>query len=83
MFRKLDQAMFSSESDTPAPKGMTASTGAATKNSQLWCTVFHFICQYAICDLADNNILSLTPSVLDFPFPLVHIILHQYHITQY
>ena len=39
---KVDQAMFSSEINAPAPKGMTASTGAAIRNSQLWCTVLTF-----------------------------------------
>ena len=45
------------------------------------CLILHFIYWYTICDLADNNMLSLTPQVIDFPFPLVCIILHQYHVT--
>ena len=39
---RVDQATFSSEIDVPAPKGMTASIGAATRNSQLRCTVLTF-----------------------------------------
>ena len=32
---RVDRAMFSSEIDVPAPKGMMASIGVATRNSQL------------------------------------------------
>ena len=39
---RVDQAVFSSESSLPAPKGVTAPTGVATRNSQLWCTVLMF-----------------------------------------
>ena len=40
---RVDRATFSSESGPPAPKGMTAPTGVATRNSQLWCTVLTFL----------------------------------------
>ena len=39
---RVDRAMFSSEDSVPAPKGVTAPTGVATRNSQLWCTVLMF-----------------------------------------
>ena len=39
---RVDQATFSSESSVSAPKGMTAPTGMATRNSQLQCTVLTF-----------------------------------------
>ena len=38
----VDRATFSSKSGVPAPKGMTAPTGVATRNSQLWCMVLTF-----------------------------------------
>ena len=37
---QVDRTTSSFEIDTPAPKGITASFGVATRNSQLWCTVF-------------------------------------------
>ena len=38
----VDQTMFSSEIDAPAPKGVMASIGAATRNSWLQCMVLTF-----------------------------------------
>ena len=39
---RVDRATFASEINTPAPKCMMASTGVATRNSQLWCMVLMF-----------------------------------------
>ena len=36
---RVDQAVFSSESGAPTPKGLTSPIGVATRNSQLRCTV--------------------------------------------
>ena len=39
---RVDRATFSSESGASAPKGVTAPTGVATRNSQLRCMVLTF-----------------------------------------
>ena len=86
---RVDQAMFSSESGAPTPKGMTDPTGVATRNSQLWCTVLMFpassFTSYAGMPSVtwQTTTYCLTPPVLDFLFPLVCIILHQYHAAWY
>ena len=38
----VNRTMFSSEIDVPTPKGVMASVGVATRNSQLWCMVLTF-----------------------------------------